>query len=141
MPDLVINKYFQWFWSISPINHTRRPLQLQIAKSHWYDYIKTSKFKILDGKRLPHLEFGRKFQETPWFGSQGTDDDHYRFRNGYFISVQYGGIFWFRVWAVEAGVFDGNRYFDVAFEYAKADPDDILTKMIQQSGGWREEMD
>jgi hypothetical protein len=30
---------------------------------------------------------------------------------------------------LDTGVFDGNRYFDVEIEYAKADPDDILMRL------------
>src|SRR6266540_528673 len=37
----------------------------------------------------------------------------------------------------DAGVFDGDRYWDVTAEYAKASPDDILIRVGQRVGvGW-----
>ena len=36
---------------------------------------------------------------------------------------------------VDTGVFDGNRYFDVEIEYAKASPDDILMRVVATNRG------
>lgn len=36
---------------------------------------------------------------------------------------------------LDTGIFDGNRYFDVQIEYAKADQDDILIKIILTNRG------
>src|SRR5512136_439501 len=35
----------------------------------------------------------------------------------------------------DTGIFDGNRYFDVVVEYAKADPDDILVRISVSNRG------
>ena len=36
---------------------------------------------------------------------------------------------------IDTGIFDDNRYFDVAIEYAKASPDDILIRLRVDNRG------
>ena len=45
------------------------------------------------------------------------------------------GLFDFEYELLDAGVFDGDRYFDIVIEYAKADQDDILARITLYNRG------